>query len=114
MKFGAVILVVAFLGFSAFAGARVVVPSLPEAAMPLAEVETNVVFSTGVATDNKWTLTIERDAATSNCVEVVFGRDANEDGVLGIEEGRLGLRGVVLARQARKHGMPRRGNGPAS
>ena len=89
MKFGAVILVVAFLGFSAFAGARVVVPSLPEAAMPLAEVETNVVFSTGVATDNKWTLTIERDAATSNCVEVVFGRDANEDGVLEVEEGEL-------------------------
>ena len=38
-------------------------PSLPEAVRPLAEVETNVVFSTGAATDNKWTLTIEHDAA---------------------------------------------------
>ena len=62
MKFTTLILLV-FFALSAFAGARVVVPSLPEAVRPLAEVETNVVFSTGAATDNKWTLTIERDAA---------------------------------------------------
>ena len=55
-----------------------VVSQLPTPERPLAEVETNVVFSTGTATDNKWTLTIERDAATSNSVEVVFGCDANE------------------------------------
>ena len=90
MKFGAVILVT-LLVFSAFAGARVVVLSLPEAVRPHAEVETNVFFDAGVATDNKWTLTIERDAATSNSVEVVFGYDANEDGVLGIEEGELSV-----------------------
>ena len=90
MKFGAVILVT-LLAFSAFAGARVVVPSLPEPVRPLAEVETNVFFDAGVATDNKWTLTIESDAATSNNVEVVFGCDANEDGVLGIEEGELSI-----------------------
>ena len=91
MKSGAAILVVAFLAHSAFAGTRVVVPSLSEPVRPLAEVETNVVFSTGAATDNKWTLTIDRDAATSNSVEVVFGYDANEDGVLGIEEGELSI-----------------------
>ena len=79
----------ALLALSAFAGARVVVSSLPEAVRPFAEVETNVAFSTGAAADNKWTLTIERDAAVSNSVEVVFGRDANEDGVLGVEEGEL-------------------------
>ena len=90
MKFGAVILVT-LLSFSAFAGAQVVVLSLPEAVRPHAEVETNVFFDAGVATDNKWTLTIERDAATSNNVEVVFGCDANEDGVLGIEEGELSI-----------------------
>ena len=88
MKFGVATLVT-ILAFSAFAGARVVVTSLPEATTPDAEVETNVVFSTGAATDNKWTLTIERDAAVSNSVEVVFGCDANEDGVLGVEEGEL-------------------------
>ena len=67
MKFTAIVIfaIVIFVlfSFSAFAAARVVVPQLPETMRPLAEVETNVVFSTGAATDNKWTLTIERDAA---------------------------------------------------
>lgn len=81
----------AFLALSAFAGQRVVVSQMPEPVRALAEVETNVVFSTGAATDNKWTLTIERDAVTSNSVEVVFGYDANEDAVLGIEEGELSV-----------------------
>ena len=85
------LLAIALLALSSIAGQRVVVPQLPTPERPLAEVETNVVFSTGAATDNKWTLTIERDAATSNSVEVVFGRDANEDGVLGIEEGELSV-----------------------
>ena len=90
MKLSLTFLVFAFSA-SAFAAARVVVPSLPEAVRALAEVETNVVFSTGAAADNKWTLTIERDAAVSNSLEVVFGRDANEDGVLGVEEGELSV-----------------------
>ena len=88
MKFAFVVLF-AFFSFFALAGARVVVPSLPEPVRPLAEVETNVVFSTGAAADNKWTLTIERDAAVNNSVEVVFGRDADEDDVLVVEEGEL-------------------------
>ena len=83
------LLAFALFALSSIAGQRVVVSQLPEAARPLAEVETNVVFSTGAATDNKWTLTIERDVATSNSVEVVFGYGANEDGVLGVEEGDL-------------------------
>ena len=89
MRGGAALLSFALLALSAFAGQRVVVPQLPTPVRPLAEVGTNVVFATGAATDNKWTLTIERDAATSNSVEVVFGCDANEDGVLGVEEGDL-------------------------
>ena len=59
----------ALFALSSIAGQRVVVSQLPTPERPLAEVETNVVFSTGTATDNKWTLTIERDAATSNSVE---------------------------------------------
>ena len=74
---------------SAYAGARVVVSSLPEAARPLAEVETNVVFDAGLSGDNLWRLSIELDAAASNCVEVVFGTDADGDGALGVEEGEL-------------------------
>ena len=91
MRSHVVALIGVILASFAFAGARVVVPYLPTPVRALAEVETNVVFSTGAATDNKWTLTIERDAATSNSVEVVFGCDANEDGVLGIEEGELSI-----------------------
>ena len=85
------LLAFALLALSSIAGQRVVVSQLPTPMRALAEVETNVVFSTGTDTDNKWTLTIERDAATSNSVEVVFGCDANEDGVLGIEEGELSI-----------------------
>ena len=83
------LLAFALFALSSIAGQRVVVSQLPTPERPHAEVETNVVFATGAATDNKWTLTIERDAATSNSVEVVFGCDANEDGVLGVEEGDL-------------------------
>ena len=68
---------------------RFVVLSLPEAVRPFAEVETNVVFSTGAPTDKRWTLTSERDAAVGNSVEVVFGRGANEEGVLEIDEGEF-------------------------
>ena len=66
------IAVLACLASSTFAAARVVVPSLPEAVRPLAEVETNVVFSTGSATDDKWILTIERDSAGSRHLPRLF------------------------------------------
>jgi hypothetical protein len=56
---------------------------------PLAEVETNVVFNAGAASDNLWRLLIELDATASNCVEVVFGADADGDGKLGVKEGEL-------------------------
>ena len=49
MKFGAAIFGVAFLAHSAFAGARVVVPPLPEAATPDAEVSTNIVLNVDAA-----------------------------------------------------------------
>ena len=91
IKGGTALLAFALFVLSSIAGPRVVVSQLPEPVRALAEVETNVVFSTGAATDNKWTLTIERDSAASNSVEVVFGCDANEDGILGIEEGELSI-----------------------
>ena len=77
------------LTLTVYGSERLSVTDLPMPLRPLAEVETNVVFSTGAPTDNKWTLTIERDAAASNSVEVVFGRDADEDGVLVVEEWEL-------------------------
>ena len=82
-------LLLASAALMARAGERIVVQSLPEPIRPFAEAETNVVFNAGLATDNKWTLTIERDTAASNSVEVVFGCDADEDGALGVDEGEL-------------------------
>ena len=79
------------LALSALAAARVVVPSLPEAARPCAETETNIAFSAGAPRDNVWRLSIELDASVSNCVEVVLGSDADEDGILGIDEGALSV-----------------------
>ena len=90
MKFAVPVLFVLF-SFSAFAAAWVVVPQLPEAMRPLAEVETNVAFSVGMPGDNIWRLSIELDASTSNCVEVVMGTDADEDGALGIDEGEFSV-----------------------
>ena len=77
------------LTLAVYASERLSVADLPMPLRPLAEVETNVVFNAGAASDNLWRLLIELDATASNCVEVVFGRDADEDGVLGVEEGEL-------------------------
>ena len=74
---------------SASGAERLSVAATPEPVRPLAEAETNVVFSTGVEGENLWKLTIELDASVGNCVEAVFGVDANDDGVLGIEEGEM-------------------------
>ena len=73
----------------ASAAPQVSVDALPEPVRPLAEAETNVVFSTGARGDNIWKLSIELESSVSNCVEVVFGTDANNDGVLGVGEGEL-------------------------
>ena len=89
MRIFLAVLLLASAALMARAGERIVVQSLPEPIRPFAEVETNVVFATGTAADNKWTLAIERDAAVSNSVEVVFGCDADEDGALGVDEGEL-------------------------
>ena len=76
---------------AAFASTRIGVQSLPAPVRPLAEVETNVAFSVGMPGDNLWKLSIDLDASTSNCVEVVMGTDADEDGALGIDEGEFSI-----------------------
>ena len=65
------------LTLAVYASERLSVADLPMPLRPLAEVETNVTFDAGAAGDNLWRLSIELDAAASNCVEVVFGTDAN-------------------------------------
>ena len=77
------------LTLTVYGSERLSVADLPMPLRPLAEVETNVVFNAGAASDNLWRLLIELDATASNCVEVVFGADADGDGKLGVKEGEL-------------------------
>ena len=71
------------------AAKKIVVEQLPKENRHLVEVETNVAFSVGSPSENKWSFTIELAPSVSNCFEVVFGVDKNSDEVLGLEEGRF-------------------------
>ena len=86
MKSGAAILTVAFLALPAFAGARVVVPSLPVSQFADTEVSTNIILH-GRRTDTwKVDLHIQLAGTLTNDLEVAFGRDVNTNGVLDVEE----------------------------
>ena len=86
MKFGAAILMVAFLALSAFAGTRVVVPSLPEAVTPDAEVSTNIELNVNAARLQTLTLSVEFESCVTNEVLVAIGADADLDGDLSVDE----------------------------
>ncbi len=86
MKSGAAILVVALLAFSAFAGARVLVPSLPEAVRPDAEVSTNIELDVNAARLQTLTLSVEFESCVTNEVLVAIGADADLDGDLSVDE----------------------------
>ena len=85
MKLGAAILTVAFLALSAFAGARVVVPSLPEAATPDAEVSTNIALNVVATRLQTLTLSVAFDTCETNEVTVALGADGDNDGDLSVE-----------------------------
>ncbi|MGN0876141.1 MAG: hypothetical protein ACI4TC_02620, partial [Kiritimatiellia bacterium] len=55
------------------------------------EATTNTVFSAGLSSDRQFNLSLELNAASSNCVEIAFGRDADGNGVLSREEADLQL-----------------------
>ena len=88
MKFGAVILVT-LLVFSAFAGARVVVPSLPEVVTPDAEVCTNLVLNVDVTRIRTLTIAVAFDSCETNEVLVAIGVDADGDGDLSVDEAAI-------------------------
>ena len=89
MKFGAAILTVAFLALSAFAGARVVVPQLPEAATPDAEVGTNIALNVDAARLQTLTLSVAFDSCETNEVLVAIGADGDNDGDLSFDEAAI-------------------------
>ena len=72
MKFAAVVLF-AFFSFCAFAGARVVVPSLPEAVRPDAEVSTNIELAVNAARLQTLTISVEFESCVTNEVLVAIG-----------------------------------------
>ena len=88
MKFGAAILVT-LLAFSAFAGARVVVPSLPEATTPDAEVCTNIALNVDATRLQTLTFSVGFDACETNEVLVAIGADADGDGDLSVDEATI-------------------------
>ena len=88
MKFGAAILVT-LLAFSAFAGARVVVPSLPEAVTPDAEVSTNIELNVNAARLQTLTLSVEFESCVTNEVLVAIGADGDNDGDLSVDEAAI-------------------------
>lgn len=55
------------------------------------EATTNTVFFAGFSSDRQFNLSLELNAASSNCVEIAFGSDADGNGVLSREETDLQL-----------------------
>ena len=86
MKFAASVLVALLVHASAFAGARVVVPSLPEATTPDAEVCTNIALNVNVARLQTLTLSVAFESCETNEVLVALGADADLDGDLSVDE----------------------------
>ena len=89
MKFAASVLVALLVHASAFAGARVVVPSLPDAATPDAEVSTNIALNVDAARLQALTLSVAFDACETNEVLVAIGADGDNDGDLSFDEAAI-------------------------
>ena len=85
MKFAAAVFF-AFFSFSALASARVVVPSLPEAVRPDAEVSTSIALNVNAARLQTLTLSVEFESCVTNEVLVALGADADLDGDLSVDE----------------------------
>ena len=71
---------------TAFLAAALVVPSMPPPEYDDCEVVTNCVFDASRVDAKEFAVRIELEATPSNGVEVVFGRDANGDGLLSRAE----------------------------
>jgi hypothetical protein len=86
MRFAAAVLLAFLAHASAHAGARVVVPSLPEATTPDAEVCTNLALNVNAARLQSLTISVSLDSCETNEVLVALGADATGDGDLSVDE----------------------------
>ena len=73
--------------------AALVVPSMPPPEFDDYEVITNCVFDASRQDAKEFAVRIELDATPSNGVEVVFGRDADGDGILSRTEETMSVSG---------------------
>ena len=71
---------------TAFLAAALAVPSMPPPEYDDCEVVTNCVFDASRVDAKEFAVRIELEATPSNGVEVIFGRDANGDGLLSRAE----------------------------
>lgn len=85
---------VSFVLIGLFARALIVSP-LPASVYLDTEVSTNVAFNVGRSDAKTFEVKMELSGSVSNCVQVAFGRDADEDGDLAPDEADfvLGWRG---------------------
>ena len=85
---------VSFVSFGLFARALIVSP-LPASVYLDTEISTNVAFNVGRSDAKIFEVKMELSGSVSNCVQVAFGRDADEDGDLAPDEADfvLGWRG---------------------
>ena len=74
------------LALAVHASARVVVPSLPEAVRPDAEVSTNIELNVNAARLQTLTLSVEFESCVTNEVLIALGADADMDGDLSVDE----------------------------
>ena len=74
-----------------FLAAALVIPSMPQPEYDDCEVVTNCVFNASRRDAKVFSVQIELDATPSNGVSVVFGHDANGDGILSRQEETMAI-----------------------
>ena len=70
-------------------GFAVDVPSLPQSDFADTEVSTNFTFAVGGGSNRRLVFSLELAASQTNNVEVAIGRDADDDGLLSLDEAAL-------------------------
>ena len=66
-----------------------VIPALPQSEFADTEASTNFAFAVGERSNRRLVFSLELQASPSNNVEVAIGCDADEDGLLSLDEAAL-------------------------
>ena len=78
-----------FAGIVAICASGVEVPALPPSEFADTEVSTNFTFAVGEGSNRRLVFSLELAASPTNNVEVAIGCDADEDGLLSLDETAL-------------------------